>query len=133
MLTGRLVAHMGTGTETRSAKYLAEVQGEMFVEIHPDTALKLGVLDGDMVWVHGTSYTKILVKAKHSYRVDENSVFLPQNFSGVLSGESLLDRYPEGTKPYAIGEAASMVTSYGFDYNTACPETKCGLCRIEKA
>lgn len=133
MLTGRLVAHMGTGTETRSAKYLAEVQGEMFVEIHPDTALKLGVLDGDMVWVHGTSYTKILVKAKHSYRVDENSVFLPQNFSGVLSGESMLERYPEGTKPYAIGEAASMVTSYGFDYNTACPETKCGLCRIEKA
>lgn len=133
MLTGRLVAHMGTGTETRSAKYLAEVQGEMFVEIHPDTALKLGVRDGDMVWVHGTSYTKILVKAKHSYRVDENSVFLPQNFSGVYFGKSLLDRYPDGTKPYAIGEAASMVISYGFDYNTACPETKCGLCRIEKA
>lgn len=133
MLTGRLVAHMGTGTETRSAKYLAEVQGEMFVEIHPNTALNLGINDGDMVWVHGTSYTKILVKAKHSYRVDENSVFLPQNFSGVYSGKSLLDRYPEGTKPYAIGEAASMVISYGFDYNTACPETKCGLCRIEKA
>lgn len=133
MLTGRLVAHMGTGTETRSAKYLAEVQGEMFVEIHPDTAFKLGVRDGDMVWVYGTSYTKILVKAKHSYRVDENSVFLPQNFSGVYSGKSLLDRYPEGTKPYAIGEAVSMITSYGFDYNTACPETKCGLCRIEKA
>lgn len=133
LLTGRLVAHMGTGTETRSAKYLAEVQGEMFVEIHPDTALKLGVLDGDMVWLHGTSYTKILLKAKHSYRVDENSVFIPQNFSGVLSGKSMLENYPEGTKPYAIGEAAAMVTSYGFDYNTACPETKCGLCRIEKA
>lgn len=133
MLTGRLVAHMGTGTETRSAKYLAEVQGEMFVEIHPDTALNLGVRDGDMVWVHGTSGTKILVKARHSYRVDENSVFLPQNFSGVYSGESLLNKYPKGTEPYAIGEAVSMITSYGFDYNTACPETKCGLCRIEKA
>lgn len=133
MLTGRLVAHMGTGTETRSAKYLAEVQGEMFVEIHPDTALNLGVRDGDMVWVHGTSGTKILVKARHSYRVDENSVFLPQNFSGVYSGESLLEEYPKGTEPYAIGEAVSLITSYGFDYNTACPETKCGLCRIEKA
>lgn len=133
MLTGRLVAHMGTGTETRSAKYLAEVQNEMFVEIHPDTALNLGVRDGDMVWVHGTSYTKILVKARHSYRVDKDSVFLPQNFSGVYSGESLLDKYPKGTEPYAIGEASSLITSYGFDYNTACPETKCGLCRIEKA
>lgn len=133
MLTGRLVAHMGTGTETRSAKYLAEIQHEMFVEIHPDTALNLGVRDGDMVWVHGTSGTKILVKARHSYRVDESSVFLPQNFSGVYSGKSLLDKYPQGTEPYAIGEAVSLITSYGFDYNTACPETKCGLCRIEKA
>lgn len=133
MLTGRLVAHMGTGTETRSAKYLAELYHEMFVEIHPNTALNLGIQDGDMVWVHGTSGTKILVKAKYSYRVDENNVFLPQNFSGVYEGKNLIERYPEGTKPYAIGECASMVTSYGFDYNTACPETKCGLCRIEKA
>ncbi|PAF46447.1 formate dehydrogenase [Helicobacter sp. 12S02634-8] len=133
MLTGRLVAHMGTGTETRSAKYLAEIYHDMFVEIHPNTAFSLGINDGDAVWVHGTSGTKILVKAKHSYRVGENDVFLPQNFSGVYVGKSLLDRYPEGTKPYAIGECASMVTSYGFDYNTACPETKCGLCRIEKA
>ena len=133
LLTGRLVAHMGTGTETRSAKYLAEIYGEMFVEIHPNTALNLNVRDGDMVWVHGTSNTKVLVKAKHSYRVDEGSVFMPQNFSGVYSGKSLLDRYPEGTKPYATGEAVSMITSYGFDYNTACPETKCGLCRVEKA
>lgn len=105
----------------------------MFVEIHPDTALNLGVRDGDMVWVHGTSGTKILVKARHSYRVDEFSVFLPQNFSGVYAGESLLEKYPKGTEPYAIGEAVSLITSYGFDYNTACPETKCGLCRIEKA
>ena len=133
LLTGRLVAHMGTGTETRSAKYLAEIYGETFVEIHPNTALNLNVRDGDMVWVHGTSNTKVLVKAKHSYRVDEGSVFMPQNFSGVYSGKSLLDRYPEGTKPYATGEAVSMITSYGFDYNTACPETKCGLCRVEKA
>lgn len=132
MLTGRLVAHMGTGTETRSAKYLAEISNEMFVEIHPNTALKLNIRDGEMVWVHGTSYTKIMVKAKYSYRVDEDNVFLPQNFSGVYEGQSLLEKYPQGTEPYAIGEAAGQITSYGLDYNTACPETKCGLCRIEK-
>ncbi len=133
MLTGRLVAHMGTGTETRSAKYLAEIAHTMFVEIHPNTAANYNIGDGDDVWVHGVGGTKILVKAKLSYRVDEHSVFMPQNFSGVYSGKSLLDRYPSGTKPYAIGEAASLVVGYGFDYNTACPETKCGLCRIEKA
>lgn len=133
LLTGRLVAHMGTGTETRSAKYLAEIEHTMFAEIHPNTAFNLGINDGDDVWVYGVGGTRALVKAKHSYRVDEKSVFLPQNFSGVYSGKSLLDRYPEGTKPYAIGEAASLVVGYGYDYNTACPETKSGLCRIEKA
>ena len=133
MLTGRLVAHMGTGTETRSAKYLAEVQGEMFVEIHPKTALSLGINHGDMVWVHGTNGAKILVKARHSYKVDEKNVFLPQNFSGVFQGRSQLDNYPKGTEPFAIGETVNTIVNLGFDYNTACPETKCGLCRIEKA
>lgn len=133
LLSGRVVAHIGTGTETRSAKYLAEVYGEMFVEIHPDKAFELGVKDGDMVWVHGTMGTKILTKAKLSYRVDYNSVWMPQNFSGMDQGKNLLENYPQGTAPYAIGESANMVSSYGFDYNCACPETKCGLCRIEKA
>ena len=133
LLTGRLVAHMGTGTETRSAKYLAELYHTMFAEIHPNTAFNLGINDGDDVWVYGVGGTRILVKAKHSFRVDEESVFLPQNFSGIYSGENLIDRYPEGTKPYAVGEAASLVVGYGYDYNTACPETKAGLCRVEKA
>ncbi|MDE5603031.1 MAG: molybdopterin-dependent oxidoreductase, partial [Helicobacter sp.] len=133
MLSGRLVAHMGTGTETRSAKYLAEVEGEMFVEIHPDKAYELGIKDGDMVWVYGTMNTRALIKAKLSYRVDVNSVWMPQNFSGFDQGKNLLEKYPKGTLPYAIGESANMISSYGYDYNTACPETKCGLCRIEKA
>lgn len=133
MLSGRLVAHMGTGTETRSAKYLAEVYGEMFVEIHPNKAAELNIKDGDMVWLHGTMGTKMLTKAKISQRVDYNSVWLPQNFSGMDQGENLLSKYPAGTEPYAIGESANMISSYGIDYNSGCPETKCGLCRIEKA
>lgn len=133
MLSGRLVAHMGTGAETRSAKYLAEVEGEMFVEIHPDKAAEMNIKNGDMVWIYGTMDTRILVPAKLSYRVDYNSIWLPQNFSGLDQGKSRLDFYPDGTKPYAIGESANMISSYGFDYNSACPETKCGLCRIEKA
>ena len=133
MLSGRLVAHMGTGAETRSAKYLAEVEGEMFVEIHPDKAAEMNLRNGDQLWIYGTNGARILVPAKISTRVDYNSIWLPQNFSGMDQGESRLENYPEGTKPYAIGESANMISSYGFDYNSACPETKCGLCRIEKA
>lgn len=133
VVSGRIVEHMGTGTETRASKYLAELAPEMYIEIHPNLAGKLGIRDGDMVWVYGTGEGKIKVKAVYGYSVDENSIFMPQNFSGVWSGESLRERYPEGTAPYALGENAGHVSSYGYDIVTTCPETKCTLVRIEKA
>ncbi len=133
IVSGRVVEHMGTGTETRSSKYLAELSPEMYGELHPNLAAKLGIKNGEMMWVYGTNGGKIKIKCKISLRVDETSVFLPQNFSGWWSGENLLYRYPEGTQPYAMGENSTQVTSYGFDQQTACPETKCSLVRIEKA
>ena len=51
----------------------------------------------------------------------------------MWSGEHLGKRYPAGTAPYAFGENSNQITSYGFDQETACPETKCSLVRIEKA
>lgn len=133
IISGRIVEHMGTGTETRASKYLSELSGEMYGELHPTLAGKLGLKDNEMMWVYGTGGGKIKIKCKHSLRVDENSVFLPQNFSGIWSGESLVDRYPAGTAPYGLGENSTQVTSYGFDQQTACPETKCSLVRIERA
>ena len=133
IVSGRVVEHMGTGTETRASKYLAELSPEMYGELHPNTASRLGVKHGQMMWVHGTTGRKIKIKCKVSLRVAENNVFLPQNFSGWWSGEDLTHRYPDKTAPYAMGENSTQVTSYGFDQQTACPETKCSLVRIEKA
>ncbi|MEV9526943.1 molybdopterin-dependent oxidoreductase, partial [Aliarcobacter butzleri] len=133
IVSGRIVEHMGTGTETRASKYLSELSGEMYGELHPTLAGKLGLNDNDMMWVYGTGGGKIKIKCKHSLRVDEHSVFLPQNFSGIWSGESLVNRYPAQTAPYGLGENSTQVTSYGFDQQTACPETKCSLVRIERA
>ncbi len=133
IVSGRVVEHMGTGTETRASKYLSELSGEMYGELHPNLAGKLGLKDNDMMWVYGTGGGKIKIKCKYSLRVDETSVFLPQNFSGVWSGESLVSRYPAQTAPYGLGENSTQVTSYGFDQQTTCPETKCSLVRIEKA
>jgi formate dehydrogenase major subunit len=124
---------MGTGTETRASKYLAELSGEMYGELHPTLAGKLGIKENEMMWVYGTGGGKIKIKCKYSLRVDENSVFLPQNFSGVWSGEHLGHRYPTGTQPYGFGENSNQVTSYGYDQQTSCPETKCSLVRIERA
>jgi len=133
IVSGRIVEHMGTGTETRASKYLAELSGEMYGEVHPNLAAKLGIKDNEMMWVYGTGEGKIKIKCKHSLRVDENSVFLPQNFSGVWSGESLESKYPEGTAPHSFGESSNQVTSYGYDQQTSCPETKCSLVRLERA
>ncbi len=41
--------------------------------------------------------------------------------------------YPEGTKPYVIGESSNTITNYGFDINTQISEFNAGLCRLEKA
>ena len=133
LVTGRLVTHNGAGVETRASKYLAEIDGEMYVDMHPDLAANLGIRDGDMVWVHGTEKSKIKVKAKFSFSVDPKSVFLPIHFMGAFQGEDISHKYPAGTKPYATGESANVVTNYGYDIITQIPETKGGLCRIEKA
>jgi len=133
IVSGRVVEHMGTGTETRASHYLAELNPEMYGELHPNLAAKLGIKQGDMMWVHGTTGRKIKIKCKVSLRVDENSVFLPQNFSGWWSGADLTNRYPSNTAPYAMGENSNQITSFGFDQQTSCPETKCSLVRIEKA
>ncbi len=133
MITGRLVTHSGAGAETRASKYLSKLNPEMFVDIHPNTALNLGVRDGEMVWVYGVEGTRIRVKAKFSRTVDEKTIFMPFHYMGQFQGKDLSANYPTGTKPYATGESANTVVGYGYDIMTQIPETKTGLCRIEKA
>lgn len=133
LTTGRLVEFMGAGIEDRASKYLAAIDPEMFAEIHPELAIKHGIADGDMMWIHSPEGTKIKVKAKYSYRVLPDRIFLPIHYAGIMQGEDMSYNYPKGTKPYAIGESANTVTNYGYDIVTQIPETKAGLCRIEKA
>ncbi len=133
LITGRLVNLNGAGIENRASKYLAALTPEMFADINPNLAANLGIRDGDMIWIHSPEGTKIKVKAHFSYSVAEDRIFLPFHFAGHFQGEDLSEKYPEGTLPYAVGESANTVTNYGYDIITQIPETKAGLCRIEKA
>ena len=133
LITGRLVNLNGAGMENRASKYLAALTPEMFCDIHPDLANKYGIRNGGMMTIYSPEGTKIIVKAKFSYSVSPDRVFLPFHFAGVFQGKDLSDRYPEGTAPYATGESANTVTNYGYDIVTQIPETKGGICRIEKA
>jgi formate dehydrogenase major subunit len=133
LITGRVVNMNGAGIENRCSKYLVELTPEMFADIHPDLAANHGIRNGDMIWVHAPEGTKVKVKARYSFSVQKDSLFLPFHWAGHFQGKDLSDRYPEGTKPYSVGESANTVCNYGYDIITQIPETKGGLCRIEKA
>lgn len=133
LVTGRLVNMNGAGMENRASKYLAKLTPEMFCDINPDLAGRYGIRDGSMMWIHSPHGTKIKVKAHYSYSVTPDRIFIPIHFAGVMEGESLLHKYPDGTAPYATGESANTVTNYGYDIVTQIPETKGGLCQIARA
>lgn len=131
--TARIVTHSGQGIEARVSLALSEINPEMYCQIHPNTAANYGIDEGDFVWIHSPEGFKAKVKARLSYSLQENVVFAPFHWAGVAQGESLEAHYPQGYVPYSIGESINGVTNYGYDIVTQIPETKCGLCRIEKA
>jgi formate dehydrogenase major subunit len=105
----------------------------MFVEVHPRDANNLGVRDGDMVWVEGPEGGKVRVQAMVTERVGVGVAFMPFHFGGILQGEDLRAKYPDGADPYVLGESANTVGTYGYDSVTQMQETKCTLCRIMPA
>jgi formate dehydrogenase major subunit len=133
LTTGRLVEYEGGGDETRANKWLAEFQQEMFAEINPVDARRIGVEDGRQVWVHSPEGSRIRVAAMVTRRVGQGTVFLPFHFGGYWQGENLASRYPEGAAPYVFGESANTVGTYGYDVVTFMQESKGTLCRIERA
>jgi len=131
--TGRMVEHMGGGAETRSNKYLAELQPEMYAEINPRLANDLGIRKTDMVIIESPEGAKIKVKVKITKRVDEKTIFLPYHFAGTLMGESYEKDYPKGHAPYVVGDPGNTVTNYGYDIITQIQATKDGLCKVTRA
>jgi formate dehydrogenase major subunit len=134
LTTGRLVEYEGGGEETRSNKWLAELQQDMFVEINPQDAAARGVTDGGWVWVTGPEGgTKARVKALVTERVAPGTAFMPLHFAGWFQGEDQRAKYPPGTDPIVLGESANVITSYGYDPVTGMHEGKATLCQIAAA
>ncbi len=133
LTTGRLVEYEGGGDESRSNKWLAELQQEMFGEVNAVDANNAGIKNGADMWLHGPEGGKVLIKALVTDRVAAGVVFMPFHFGGHWQGKDLRSRYPEGADPYVLGEAANMCGTYGYDSVTQMQETKVTLCRIEAA
>ena len=133
LTTGRMVEHMGGGAETRSSKYLSELQPEMYAEINPRLANNLGIRKDEMIIIESPEGAKIKVKAFITPRVDDKTIFLPFHFAGTLMGESYLKDFPDGHAPYVVGDPGNTVTNYGYDIITQIQATKDGLCKVSRA
>jgi formate dehydrogenase major subunit len=133
MTSGRLVEYEGGGEETRANPWLAELQQEAFVEIHPKAAAARGIRNGERVWMSSPTGARINVQAMVTERVDEHTVWMPFHFSGRWQGADMLSYYPKGAAPIVRGEAVNTATTYGYDIVTMMQETKTTICQIEKA
>ncbi|HYG91123.1 MAG TPA: formate dehydrogenase subunit alpha [Azospirillum sp.] len=134
LTSGRLVEYEGGGEETRSNRWLAELQQSMFAEINPKDAERLGIKEGAPVWVYGAENgSKARVRALVTERIGQGTVFMPFHFSGHWQGEDMRKNYPPGTDPIVLGEPANSLTTYGYDPVTFMQEAKVTLCRVEPA
>jgi formate dehydrogenase major subunit len=136
LTSGRLVEYEGGGEETRSNKWLAELQQEMFVEINPADAADRGIKDGAWVNVAGPemdSGKACRMKALVTERVGKGVAWMPFHFAGWFQSVDQRGKYPAGADPIVLGESVNAITTYGFDPVTGMQEPKATLCQIKAA
>ncbi|QRP51182.1 molybdopterin-dependent oxidoreductase [Amycolatopsis sp. FDAARGOS 1241] len=79
--TGRVLQHYQSGAQTRRIAELVDVVGEVFVEVHPETAARAGLEDGGRACVRSRrGETVARVRCVGSLKPD--LVFLPFHFPG---------------------------------------------------
>lgn len=99
--TGRVLAQYQSGAQTRRVAELNAAAPEAHVEIHPDTARRAGLEDGDLARITSArGSTRARVRLDPALRTD--TVFLPFHFPGtgranLLTGDALdpRSRMPE--------------------------------------
>ena len=136
LTSGRLVEYEGGGEETRSNKWLAELQQDMFVEINPADASERGIKDGQWVNVWGPEMESGKVtrmKALVTERVGKGVAWMPFHFAGWFQSVDQRSKYPVGADPIVLGESVNTITTYGYDPVTGMQEPKATLCQIRAA
>jgi formate dehydrogenase major subunit len=136
LTSGRLVEYEGGGEETRSNKWLAELQQDMFIEINPADAAERGIKDGAWVFVWGPEMEggkATRMKALVTERVGKGVTWCPFHFAGWFQTVDQRRKYPQGSDPIVLGESVNTITTYGFDPVTGMQEPKATLCQVKAA
>ncbi|GAA3990475.1 molybdopterin oxidoreductase family protein [Thermobifida alba] len=86
--TGRLMGHYQSGAQTRRIGELAAAEPEVYVEVHPDTAARCGLADGERAVVESRRGTTVArVRTCPGARLD--TVFLPFHYPGEQAANNL--------------------------------------------
>jgi predicted molibdopterin-dependent oxidoreductase YjgC len=97
--TGRTLYHYNAATQTRRSNGLIAKQPEAFVEVHPGTAYKLDVEDGQLVDVVSRR-GRVRCRAMISRQVKRNTIWMPFHF-------------PASRTNYLTTDAGDKVTGTG--------------------
>ena len=97
--TGRLLEHWHTGVMTRRAKALDAIAPEVFVAMHPEDAVELGLAEGHRVEIESRR-GKIRLLVKLTTRESRGAVFVPFHFREAAANLLTLDELdPDGKIP----------------------------------
>jgi assimilatory nitrate reductase catalytic subunit len=86
--TGRVLVHYQSGAQTRRVAELAGIAPEAFVEVHPDTAARAGLADGQWARVVSRRGTA-LARVRCGAGLRPDTVFLPFHFGGEQTANRL--------------------------------------------
>ena len=112
LITGRLLEHYQSGAQTRRVPELLTAQPRVRAELHPATAARLGIGDGDPVRVRNArGAVEATALLTDGMRID--TVFLPFHFAGT--------------------QCANLLTESAVDPVSAMPEFKRTAVTVERA
>ncbi|MBX5479561.1 MAG: nitrate reductase [Pyrinomonas methylaliphatogenes] len=111
LTTGRVVYQYLSGNQTRRIKFLVDQCPEPYVEIHPETARRLGIQDGERVRVRSRRGEGIF-PALITETIRPDTIFIPYH-------------WPEP-------QAANLLTNPVLDPVSKIPEFKACAARIER-
>ncbi|SIN71940.1 molybdopterin oxidoreductase family protein [Agromyces cerinus] len=111
LVTGRLLEHYQSGAQTRRVPELADAQPEARAAMHPSTAERLGVADGELVELSNARGT-VRCRARLTTDIRPDAVFLPFH--------------------YGDEQAANLLTSDAVDPVSAMPEFKTNVVRLAR-
>ena len=112
LTTGRLLAQYQSGAQTRRIAHLCDMAPEPMAEVHPATAKRNGLSDGDLATLT-TRRGAATFKVKFTPGIREDTVFIPFHWGGLQS--------------------ANRLTNPALDPVSRMPEFKVCAVRVERA